>query len=317
MNLTSIYLCAQPNVTHVKYTSAQPFTPKFVKDHLSRDAKSSTTTTAKKSPSFRAQALYNERVHRRQLGLARRIQNQRTKAEKEKKKGVVKREKMGRREAAEMGVWRLRREEARWDAFVPLHRLWLGYISELLGLTTTLDTLGQEQEQEGRTAAHTMKVAAAAMPSAAGMHAKLVKADFHGSIMTVRRSKNASLVGVSGIVVQETENTFKVVTRKDKLKVLPKQGSVFAFAVPLYSTESESSRSASAALGATGSGTNSGTNGRDAADADVDAGGDDTREMRTVLDDPHIEFELYGNQFCFRAADRAGRKFKHKETIEL
>jgi ribonuclease P protein subunit POP4 len=36
-----------------------------------------------------------------------------------------------------------------------------------------------------------------------------------------------------------------------------------------------------------------------------------------VLDGPHIEFELYGNQFCFRAADRAGRKFKHKETIEL
>ena len=35
---------------------------------------------------------------------------------------------------------------------------------------------------------------------------------------TVRRSKNAALVGASGIVVQETENTFKVVTRKDKLK---------------------------------------------------------------------------------------------------
>jgi ribonuclease P protein subunit POP4 len=97
--------------------------------------------------------------------------------------------------------------------------------------------------------------------------------------------------------------------------VLPKQGSVFAFAVPLYRTESES-RSASAALAATGSGTNSGTNGCDAADADADAGGD-ARETRTVLDDPHIEFELYGNQFCFRAADRAGRKFKHKETIEL
>jgi len=98
--------------------------------------------------------------------------------------------------------------------------------------------------------------------------------------------------------------------------VLPKQGSVFAFAVPLYSMESESSRSASGALAATGSGTNSGTKGRDA-DADVGAGGVDTREARTVLDGPHIEFELYGNQFCFRAADRAGRKFKHKETIEL
>jgi len=227
---------------------------------------------------------------------------------------------MGRREAAEMGVWRLRKEEVRWDAFVPLHRLWLGYMSELLGLTT-VDRLGQEKEKE-QEQEHAMK---AAMPSAAGMHAKLVKADFHGSIMTVRRSKNPSLVGVSGIVVQETENMFKVVTRKDKLKALPKQGSVFAFAVPLYSTaESVPSRSASAALAATGSGTNSGTNGRDAgagADVDVDAGadvgGDDRGETRTVLDGPHIEFELYGNQFCFRAADRAGRKFKHKETIEL
>ncbi len=105
---------AQPNATHVKYTSAQPFTPKFVKDHLTRDTKSTNTaTTTKKSPSYRAQALYDERVHRRQLGLTRRIQSQRTKAEKEKKKGVVKREKMGRREAAEMGVWRLRKEEAR------------------------------------------------------------------------------------------------------------------------------------------------------------------------------------------------------------
>lgn len=312
-----------PIASHVKYTSAQPFTPKFVKDHLSsHDTKSNTTTTTKKLPSFRAQALYDERVRRRQLGLARRIQSQKTKAEKEKKKkGVVKREKMGRREAAEMGVWRLRREEARWEAFVPLHRLWLGYMSELLGLTT-LDTLEQKQEQRGRTA-HAMK---AAMPSAAGMHAKLVKADFHGSIMTLRRSKNTSLVGLSGIVVQETENTFKVVTRKDRLKVLPKQGSVFAFAVPLYSTESESSRSDSAAAhAATGLGTNSGTNIRDVADVDVDAdpdpdagaGGDDAQETRTVLDGPHIEFELYGNQFCFRAADRAGRKFKHKETIEL
>ena len=34
----------------------------------------------------------------------------------------------------------------------------------------------------------------------------------------VRRSRNAALVGKSGIVVQETENTFKVVTRDDKLK---------------------------------------------------------------------------------------------------
>jgi len=192
------------------------------------------------------------------------------------------RAKMGRREAAEKGVWRLRADEARWDAFVPLHRLWLGYMSELLGLGVA----SPSPEEPNRF------VSAPALPQPAGtIQAKLIKADFHGSIMTVRRSKNAALVGVSGIVVQETENTFKVVTRKNKSKVLPKQGSVFAFAVPLYSTEP----------GGGGGG----------------KGGADAQQTETVLDGAHIEIELYGNQFCFRAADRAGRKFKHKETIEL
>lgn len=87
----------------MKYTSAEPFTPTFVKDQLT-------------TKSSRAQALYDERVRRRQLGLARRNQSRRADAKKKKeKKGVVvKREKMGRREAAEMGIWRLREEEARY-----------------------------------------------------------------------------------------------------------------------------------------------------------------------------------------------------------
>jgi ribonuclease P protein subunit POP4 len=81
-----------------------------------------------------------------------------------------------------------------------------------------------------------------AMPAVAGMHAKLVKADFHGSLVTgilfiiktgtdklaylpcivstVKQSKNPCLVGLSGIVIHETENAFKVVTKKDKLKRL-------------------------------------------------------------------------------------------------
>lgn len=75
--------------------------------------------------------------------------------------------------------------------------------------------------------------------------------------------------------------------------VLPKQGSVFVFAVPLHSTE--------AAV------INSGTN-----DGEAGCG-----RGRTVQDGAHIELELYGNQFRFRAADRAGRKFKHKESIVL
>lgn len=58
----------------------------------------------------------------------------------------------------------------RYAAYVPLHRLWLGYISELLGL--------------GPQPAGTVAEENVAMPNVAAMHAKLVKADFHGSIMT-------------------------------------------------------------------------------------------------------------------------------------
>ncbi|KAI9431123.1 RNase P/MRP p29 subunit [Lactarius indigo] len=274
--------------THVRLTSAHPFTPEFVQRQLLLLP----ATGAKSKSRAQARALYDERVRRRQLILAPKAPIQRPRRSSKKTGGADDDARMGRREAAEKGLWRLRKEEARWELFVPLHRLWLGYMSELLGLAAPPPTPTLQVD-------HPL-----AMSQAAGMHAKLLKADFHGSIVTVRRSKNAALVGASGIVVQETENTFKVVTQKDKLKVLPKQGSVFVFAVPLYHT---------------GTGTNDPATGivataRSSGSASKKSGGE---KPTTVLDGVHAEFELYGNQFCFRATDRAGRKFKHKESIEL
>lgn len=66
----------------------------------------------------------------------------------------------------------------------------------------------------------------------------------------------------------------------DRDTVIPKQNCVFVFGVPLYSTG---------------------------------LGGD----VGTVLDGPHVELELYGNQFRFRSSDRASRKFKHKESVVI
>lgn len=77
---------------------------------------------------------------------------------------------------------------------------------------------------------------------------------------------------------------------------VPKQNSVFSFAVPLYSTLQPLTPPAP-----------------NADRMNVD----DMVRSKTVYDFPHIKFELYGNQFQFRASERAGRKFKHKETIEL
>ncbi|KAF7373818.1 Ribonuclease P protein subunit [Mycena sanguinolenta] len=131
----------------------------------------------------------------------------------------------------------------------------------------------------------------------ASIHPKLLKADFHGSIITVHQSKNTATLGISGIIViHETEGTFKVVTKENKLEVLPKQNSIFTFAVPAYSTLPPT-HNASVPLPI----------------RSIEA--DDT--LQTVLIGPHVRLELHGNQFCFRSADRAGRKFKAKESIEL
>ncbi|KAI0050488.1 RNase P/MRP, p29 subunit [Auriscalpium vulgare] len=262
--------------TQTKYSSAAPFTAEYVQAHL-----------ATSNP----QAIYDARVRRARLLLENPARVSRQKREREERRARQQREAqrkaqgtMGRKEAAEKGVWKLKKEEARFDLFIRLHRMWMDYMSELLGLAT-LPASGSPDPK--------------AMPSSAGMHAKLVKADYHGSIMTVRRSKNPALVGVSGIVIQETENTLRVITRQNKLKLLPKHGSVFAFAVPLYSTlDATPAPTAPPAVGEAGP-------------------PEAPQSTPTVLDDPHIEFELYGNQFQFRAAERAGRKFKFKDTIEL
>jgi ribonuclease P protein subunit POP4 len=76
--------------------------------------------------------------------------------------------------------------------------------------------------------------------------------------------------------------------------VIPKENSIFTFAVPFYSTLPASYKP-----------------------HEPLPIPDPDNAKTTVLQAPHMEFELHGNQFRFRAAERAGRKFKHKETIEL
>ncbi|TDL25557.1 RNase P/MRP, p29 subunit [Rickenella mellea] len=261
-----------------KLSSESPFTPTFVQSHLAQ------------SSNLNPQVIYASRIKDKHIPLenppresretkARNEKRLRRKAEKERARlGIV-----GRREAAMKGLWKLDPCQAKYHLFLPLHNLWLGYMSELLGLAQVPSVAPSH-----------------IMPNSAGMHAKLIKADFHGCIMSVKQSKNPSLVGLTGIVVHETENAFKVVTADDKVKLLPKQNSIFTFCVPLYAAPQ------------------SGPEARLDNIAVPSAPGSEVPERSTSSTPiPQMQFELYGNQFRFRSADRAGRKFKHKETIEL
>ena len=54
---------------------------------------------------------------------------------------------------------------------------------------------------------------------------RLLKADWHGAILTVVRSKQPPLVGVSGILLQETQHLFKLIRPDDTVVVVPKAAS--------------------------------------------------------------------------------------------
>ncbi|KZT68989.1 RNase P/MRP, p29 subunit [Daedalea quercina L-15889] len=284
-----IYTEAPPaNNQRVKLNSATPFTPTYVKDHVLRSADPVQT--------------YASRVQGRQILLENPAGSSRTKQLREEKRARRLSDKAKKtagvassRDARQRSFWRLKQQETKFRLFLPLHALWTGYMAELLALPPAPSGPNNQSIPE-------------AIPNSAAMHAKLVKADFHGSIMTVRQSKNPCLVGLSGIVIHETENAFKIVTRKDQLKLVPKQNSIFAFAVPLYSRSDPSGLLISEPAA---------TNHCIASTTAADTGSTLADLANTVVDSPHIEFELHGNQFCFRAAERAGRKFKHKETIEL
>ena len=56
---------------------------------------------------------------------------------------------------------------------------------------------------------------------------KLLKADLNGSILQVVSSSNPSLIGIQGLNLLETKNSFKILTEQNKVKVIPKFNSKF------------------------------------------------------------------------------------------
>lgn len=47
---------------------------------------------------------------------------------------------------------------------------------------------------------------------------QVIKADFHGCYLSVAKSRCPSNIAISGIVLQETKNTFKLITQDNKIK---------------------------------------------------------------------------------------------------
>lgn len=162
----------------------------------------------------------------------------------------------------------------------------------------------------------------------------MVKADFTGSRVRVKSAKNDCLIGIEGLVVQETAETIKLVTEKNVVKVIPKANSLFTMVFPAYGLTSIPHAPGMRwyAEGTSGGGPTdidvyatdpfstassllssdySGPTAKSDAQFEFDTSTPHAAFLAALEQVPHIELDILGTAICTRAADRAGKRFKY------
>lgn len=115
---------------------------------------------------------------------------------KEKSRRRQKPKPLSAKEKRVTGIYDVSKNLQKYHIYVPLYRMWIRYIWEILGMA--------------RGKANWVT------PQGAGV--KLASADFHGAKVMVVRSKCVSLVGLRGIVLRDTKFTFQIITQQNELK---------------------------------------------------------------------------------------------------
>uniref|UniRef100_A0A182J9W7 Ribonuclease P protein subunit p29 n=2 Tax=Anopheles atroparvus TaxID=41427 RepID=A0A182J9W7_ANOAO len=124
------------------------------------------------------------------------------------------RKKLSRSAIKQLGLYALPHDTIRYKDAVKLHAIWCTYMEKLI-------------EKAG--CAYNVKDMR--YNTLVGV---LLKADFHGAKVSVVRSKQSSVIGVKGIVILDTKGTFKIVSKDNKIRTIPKNDSQFE----VYTTES-------------------------------------------------------------------------------
>lgn len=172
-----------------------------------------------------------------------------------------------------LGVYEIPKNMARWGVWEGVNRMWRGYVREILGVDGKKVAEGQAVHVDVRNAG-----------------AALAGADLHGAEVEVVRSRCVGRVGIRGIVMKETKGTVELVTRTDVIKgetlvvtngsdadsfsiVVPKEYTIFRLEIPITNE-------------------------------DLGAGAIEKQSVQRLV------FELYGDQFSYRPAERATKKLK-------
>lgn len=92
-------------------------------------------------------------------------------------------------------------KELSFKDLLPLNKIWLDYMRNLLGIENFSEIPNNPLESNWES-----------------VNQKIMKADYHGAKIAVIRSKCPSLVGVNGIILQDTKNTFRLIGKDDIIR---------------------------------------------------------------------------------------------------
>lgn len=119
------------------------------------------------------------------------------------------------REKRALRIYEIPAECRKYEIYEPLHRLWVGYVQEVMFGDAGMLPRGVGGGS-GSGSGHVEK--GKALVQGQELAAKLLAADLHGAVMKVVRSRCPSRVGIKGIMVKETKMTFEIVTRENVIK---------------------------------------------------------------------------------------------------
>jgi len=141
---------------------------------------------------------------------------------KQKKQKPVRKSKqyLTAKERRSLGLYRLPKKGLKYSSFLPLNSLWNGYMKELLDIDA-LEKGGWSPNLNEETRQLQLQM-------------RVCRADFHGAALKVVGADCSSHIGLQGIVVMETKNTIQIISKDNKLRILPKLGSSFSFKVNDY-----------------------------------------------------------------------------------
>lgn len=121
--------------------------------------------------------------------------------EQAKSKAKLRPKPLSSRERRKLGLYDISKAGQKYSIYEPLNALWQGYAREILG---------GDIFRGGPEAA-----------------AKLASADLHGALAEVVRSHCSGRVGIKGIVVRDRKFVLELITERNALKMVPKEGTTF------------------------------------------------------------------------------------------